>query len=252
MKKSLLFIIVLAFAGLQLNAAPGADELLAKKKKKSADSELRVGLRTGVNFANMTIEDATPAPKGLVGFHFGAMAEYTLTDMFGVEAGLLYSRKGCKSEFEFSQDIMGMYYKITGDMKIKPAYLEIPINAIVKLDLDDKKIFFTAGPYIGLGIGGKITSDATLETNIPGMDLATLGYENTDEAIKFGSSDTVDLKGMDFGFKIGAGFEMMNFQIRAQYGLGLANLSTIDDPTLGSTTIKNKVFGISVAYMLGL
>jgi len=47
------------------------------------------------------------------------------------------------------------------------------------------------------------------------------------------------------GLNFGAGIEISSFQITAQYGLGLTNLAA--DSNDG--TMKNKVFGISVAYL---
>lgn len=244
MKKSLLVIILLAFVSFQLNAGTVAGK--KKRSHKKQTSELRFGPRLGLNLANMAIKESSPAPKSIMGFQIGGMVEYSLNDLFSLEGGLLYSGKGCKMDYDLELSMPGLSYKVTGDLKVKPAYLEIPINAVLKLELGDNKVFFFGGPYFGFGIGGKIKGDYTLETNMPGVTLASLGMENSNESIKFGSSETDDMKGMDIGLNFGAGFEIMNFQIRAQYGLGLSNLSTID-----AGDMKNRVLGISFGYMLG-
>ena len=46
----------------------------------------------------------------------------------------------------------------------------------------------------------------------------------------------------------GVGVNIKGFLISAQYGLGLANLTTEDT---GDTEMKNKVIGISVGYLFG-
>ncbi|HRY31392.1 MAG TPA: porin family protein [Bacteroidales bacterium] len=245
MKKIFLIALLVAFAGGELSANGPAAK---KKKRRGAQTEgVRFGIRGGLNMANMSIKDSDPGPKSLMSFHFGGVVEYMLSENLSFEAGLLYSGKGSKTEFYERVDMMGMYYELSGDVKFAPSYLEIPINAVYKVPVGDNHLLIYGGPYLGFGIGGKSKGDLDINTNIPGFDPATLGIETSyDESIKFGSSEEDDLKGMDFGLNIGAGFEFSGIQVRAQYGLGLANLSTYSEGD-----IKNKVIGISVAYMFG-
>jgi hypothetical protein len=65
--------------------------------------------------------------------------------------------------------------------------------------------------------------------------------------IKF-SGDNKGMNAFDLGLNFGAGVEVSSFQITAQYGLGLTNLAANSN---GDLTVKNKVFGVSVAYLFG-
>jgi len=56
------------------------------------------------------------------------------------------------------------------------------------------------------------------------------------------------MKSFDFGLNFGAGIEISNFQISAQYGLGLTNLAPV---TTNDAEMKVRVIGISMAYLLG-
>ncbi len=241
-------MLLFVFAAMQLSAGPGPAESAKKKKKKSSNteiSELRLLGRAGLNLSNMSIDEAGTNTSMLPGFHIGVVGQYSLNEMFALEGGLLLSSKGCKSDYEVSQNVMGMSYTIKADMKINPLYLEIPVNAVVRLPLGSNYLFFAAGPYLGMGIGGKNKADLTVESNIPGFDPSMYGFTNIDESIKYGSDEESTMKRMDFGLNLGAGIEMNSFQVRLQYGIGLSNLSTVD-----GQTIKNQVLGISLGYVL--
>ena len=112
-------------------------------------------------------------------------------------------------------------FKINGE-SLSTDNLEIPINALYKLSVGSIKVLGFAGPYIGYALSGKAGS-ADIEFSGKNKDMNTF----------------------DMGLNFGAGIEISSFQITAQYGLGLTNLAA--DSNDG--TMKNKVFGISVAYL---
>jgi hypothetical protein len=96
-----------------------------------------------------------------------------------------------------------------------------------------------AGPYFAYGIAGKYEFKAEA-TGIP--------TEEETGDIKFGSNSDSDIKPLDFGLNIGAGVELNNFLLRAQYGLGLADL---DPQGADEFKVYNRVIGISFGYMFG-
>ena len=112
-------------------------------------------------------------------------------------------------------------FKINGE-SLSTDNLEIPINALYKLSVGSVKVLGFAGPYIGYALSGNAGS-ADIEFSGKNKDMNTF----------------------DMGLNFGAGIEISSFQITAQYGLGLTNLAA--DSNDG--TMKNKVFGISVAYL---
>ena len=202
--------------------------------------QVKFGVKAGLNLANMTIKSdlATSDTKMKMGIHLGGVGEYALSDVFSVEAGLLFSTKGAKFTFD-GEDGSGNVIKITETLGLN--YLEIPINAIYKKELSGLKIFGFAGPYLGYALSGKSKSDEA---------------GSKDYTIKFGSKKATatdptsgdDMKGLDFGLNIGAGVDIKGITISLQYGLGLSNLAVYTD---GGNTEKNKVIGISVGYKFG-
>lgn len=207
--------------------------------------QVKFGVRAGLNLANMTVKDLGDAKlKMNTSFHVGGIVEYSLAETFSIESGLLLSEKGTKEEYSLSLGSV----TITGAGTISPLYLEIPINALYKVDLGSAKLHLFAGPYIGIGIGGKAKIEYTA-TGLPSdVTLSSLGIEDESADIKFGTEDDSDLKGTDFGLNIGAGIEIKNLLVRAQYGLGLSNL---DPKGLSVNDTKNRVIGISLGYMFG-
>jgi len=188
----------------------------------SADSFAQTfGVRGGLNMSNMLSKsDAHTADlKAIVGFHIGGTAEFEITDMFSFETGLFLMTMGFKNEGELV------------DYKTNLLYLNIPITAKARYELDNFNLYGLFGPYIGLGLSGKYKADD----------------ESVD--VKWGSGDSDDLKRFDFGWTIGAGIEYEAFMAGLSYNLGLANIAA---QTEGGYKAKNRAFLISVGYRFGV
>lgn len=208
-------------------------------------AQVKFGVRAGLNLANMTVKLLDDVSQKMnTSFHVGGIVEYSLSETYSIESGLLLSGKGKKVGFSKSESGI----TISGTGTISPLYIEVPINALYKLDLGSAKLHLFAGPYIGIGIGGKSKMEFTA-TGLPaGVTLEKLGFTNETTDVEFGTKDDSDFKRTDFGLNIGAGIEIKNILIRAQYGLGLSNL---DPQGSNDSEIKNKVIGISMGYMFG-
>ena len=177
-------------------------------------AQTRFGIKGGLNFSTVALSGGTGTitPDSKTGFNLGVISEIPLATDFYLQPGLLFSTKGFKSDSEtFSTN-----------------HIDIPINALYKLHAGSIKVLGFAGPYIGYAVSGKGK------------------YEGISSDIKF-SGDNKVMNAFDLGLNFGAGVEISNFQITAQYGLGLTNLAVNSD----SFTMKNKVFGVSVAYLFG-
>jgi len=173
-------------------------------------AQTRFGIKGGLNFSTVALSGGTGTitPDSKTGFNLGVISEIPLATDFYLQPGLLFSTKGFKSDSEtFSTN-----------------HIDIPINALYKLHAGSIKVLGFAGPYISYALSGKSGSDN----------------------ITF-SGDNKDMNAFDFGLNFGAGVEISNFQITAQYGIGLTNSLA----NSGDVTMKNKVFGVSVAYLFG-
>ncbi|MDR0833950.1 MAG: PorT family protein [Candidatus Symbiothrix sp.] len=181
---------------------------------------VKFGVTAGLNLSNWTgdIEDA----KYKAGFQVGVVADWALTESFSIAPELNFSQKGYKAKFEG----IGAY-----DISATVNYLTLPINALYKFNVsDDSKFLVFAGPYLGYGLSGSV------KATVPGE-----GSESED--IKFGSKEG-ELKAFDFGLNAGIGFQYTKFFIKAQYNLGLANLSNVD-----GNSIKNSNIGVTLGYL---
>ncbi len=187
------------------------------------------GVKAGLNMSKITeVEEA----KMLLGFHVGAIAEMDIAEQFAVETGLILSTKGVKLEGSGSEEDV----TFTMTVKMRPIYLEIPVNAKYKIDLGGKNLYFAAGPYLAFGVGGNIKAD---------IDIGGIKSENNSESLKWGNSDEDHIKRMDFGINIGAGVDLGHIGVGVQYGLGLSQIIPDDDM---DKTKSNRVLSLSLSY----
>jgi len=182
-----------------------------------AQAQTRFGIKGGLNFSTFSISgnglNGSFSPDSKTGFNLGVISEIPLATDFYLQPGLLFSTKG---------------FKVGSDMSESTNNLEIPINALYKLNAGSIKVLGFAGPYIGYALSGT-DKESGVSTDI-----------------KF-SGNNKEMNAFDLGLNFGAGVEISSFQITVQYGLGLTNLAANSN----GGTVKNKVFGISVAYLFG-
>lgn len=191
-------------------------------------AQIKYGVNAGLNLSTLVVKNndgaTTENISAKAGLHIGFTAEYSFTDKFAFESGLLYSSKGTKYRYTDS----GITYKET----INYNYLEIPMNGVYKIDLGNEKVLLKAGPYLGFAFSGKYIYD-----------------DGSTDKVNIGSDrNTDDIKLLDFGLNFGAGIEIKSYTFGLQYGVGLANIST---DTSNGNKISNSVFGISLGYKFG-
>ena len=189
------------------------------------------GVKAGLNLSNQLFKDDDNTYsedfKMNPGFHIGTIAEFPITEIFSFETGLLLSTKG----FRFSREETFLGETIELIHKNNLNNLDIPLTAKVSFNVGGAKIYGAIGPYLGMGLFGKIKATETEEADI-----------------EWGSDDKADYKRFDFGLFAGAGVEINSIQIGLSYGFGLANISSV---TEHGSKINNRVLGISVGYRFG-
>ena len=205
-------------------------------------------LKGGVNFANVSynndgeVDDATL----LTSFHVGIMGDIPIAKVLAIQPGILLTGKGAKIQSGSPSDVT--YYKATTN----PLYIELPVNAVIKLPLaaPESNFFFGAGPYIAIGVGGK----RKIEGKYLGVAFSSkekIEYSNDDPST-FNNEEGTGLGVMrrfDYGLNGTAGFQLKNGMIALNYGYGLAKLQS---GTNSSDDNKNKhrVLSISVGFKL--
>ena len=195
--------------------------LFAMSITNEAFSQMKIAATAGLNFANGKTEagGTTETSDSRTAIFLGAIGEMPITDDIYFQTGLIYSGKGGKENFGGT----------TVTSKIN--YLDIPLKALYKFELGSLMAYGSAGPYLAYCLGGKYDGGGgTVDVNV-------------------GSSDTDDIKALDFGFGIGAGVELeagdKPLQVGFSYDFGLANVA----PQSG-VTAKVRVFSLRAAYFL--
>jgi hypothetical protein len=208
----------------------------------SAYSQIHLGIKGGINLADMNgridgIKDSDTKVK--LGFNVGGIMNYSFTDVFILESGLILESKG----YEYRFDNNGAFSSKAeyGKLVTNVLYLDIPINLKAYFDLGNTKFYGLFGPYLGFALSGKLKSTGDLKS-----DLEELGLD-TEENLEFGGSASNDnLKGYDFGLMLGLGVAVEDFEIGLSYDLGLVNILPGGD---GDNYIKNGVFKVTVGYL---
>ena len=180
--------------------------------------KFRFGPTVGLNVATTT----GAGISSRVGFSVGVLGEYNINDDFFVTGALKFSQKGGKSE------------TFVGTYTANPGYIEIPIHAGYRYSFNDKfSIFGEFGPYIGIGVCGKVKAPNG------GGSIDYFGGE-TDFA-------TNQMKRFDFGLGLAAGAEYKKFQLRIGYDFGLVGLESYDVTPFSKS--KNRNFYVALSYM---
>lgn len=197
-----------------------------------ANAQVKLGVKAGLNLANLAGDVEDNSMK--IGAQVGVVADFAFGDALSLQTGLMFSQKGTKEEY----DIMGE----TFTSKLNVNYLEIPINAVYGIGLGNNTLQLFAGPYIGIGLTGKMKSDVDGTDDVDIQFVSD--YTDVDE-------DKVGFKRFDIGLNFGAGYRINNIQIQANYGLGLSNLIPEYDGEAPDDKITNSVIQFSVAYFFG-
>lgn len=200
-----------------------------------------ISLVGGMNFSNMVDKNNNynfakeDNYKSRVGGHIGALIGFNLSDNISLQTGLLISTKGVKEVYEdkWEKEIY----------KINLTYLEVPLLVSYNYEInDDFKIYGGLGPVLGVAIGGKyIYKYIDKEDGESDKDV---------EKISFGNNEIRDgFKRLDVGLMVQAGAQYDKYRLGLFFNHGLLNQSNF---TENGRKIKNKVFGISAAYVIDL
>jgi len=201
-------------------------------------SGMQFGILGGVNFQNLNGKDYSGDKLEndmIIGFHAGVNVLIPVAPEFYFQPGLLFSTKGAKNE----NVVLGTTFTTT----TKLSYIEVPLNLVYKGALSNGFVLVGFGPYVGYGIGGKVTIEGgavTVENDVEFKNVV-----ETDDALL-----TPYFKAFDAGANVFAGYEMAGglfLQLNAQ--LGLLNINPEDKRIPDDkTSVKNTGFGLSLGY----
>lgn len=193
---------------------------------QAAQAQVSISPEVGLNLSKYVGEDANDDNSFKTGFKVGANVNIPVASNFYVAPGLFYTTKGNKNEVT----LLGA----TSTYSENLGYLEMPINLMYRMPLGSNGAFFvSAGPYLAYGLHGKSITKPAVGTK-------------TEGDINFGDG-LFEKKPFDYGFNAGVGYETpYGFYIRAQYGMGLASFSNVDN-----YDTKNSNIQLGIGYNLG-
>lgn len=180
------------------------------------------GIKGGYNSAAITTDEDGSKSKSLSTFNAGVVADIGITDMFSVRTGLDLQGKGTRWDFA------------GGTAKLNPLYLELPVTFTANFPLGaTTDLYAGAGPFVGVGVGGKLKTNGTV-----------WGVADGDRSINFGNDNGDDLKRVDAGLNVAGGLKFNDqFGLHVQYGIGLVNTAPKADAD--NRKYNTRTFGVS-------
>jgi len=251
---------------------------LAPGPAAQAQTKVSLGLRLGGNWATRAGDDpayrlgASPTPtssqlsyarQGIVAPQFGAVLDIQFGKL-ALQPAVLFSQKGVEqlldatTTFDYSLGNPPFTRTVLTEKKhtiSRANYLEIPVNMVYTLGGDHGFLVF-AGPYVAMGVGGRVeyenqaTSYSSSSTG--GTTSYSYSYGNTffiyrdtypgppaTNASGIAPSYEINrsaeiARRFDAGINAGLGYRFGNLQMHAGYGLGLINQQPRKAPIFSS------------------
>lgn len=184
-------------------------------------------------------------PKNKIGFTIGVGYNIELSDVISLQPELNFIQKGFRIDESLEED----GYEVSVKSKLTMNYIEIPL--LVKATFGEStKFFFSAGPSLGIGMGGKMKTEASVNY------MGTSFSETSEGKVHFGDepenpeeNEVYIPERLDIGLQVGAGVIIIEkIMIDVRYGYGLTNLN--GDDTDGSS--YNRAFQFTVGVPLSL
>jgi hypothetical protein len=189
------------------------------------------GIKGSFDMFNITIKNSSGnkvetsmIPK----FDAGVFAEVPVADEFFIRPELLLATKGAKMK--------DVSVKTTYNL----SYLELPILFLYKGALSDGKVLLGFGPYLAMGISGKLKE---------GSSSTKITFKND---IASSTSGAAVFKPMDIGAMLMAGYELAGgFSFALNTSMGLTNIIPKVNGVKPDASMTNVGFGLTLGYKFG-
>lgn len=211
-------------------------------------------LKGGFNFASLTssettnIQDATATS----GFHFGVVSDIPIANsLFTFQPGVFITSKGAYTTAHTIEDktINPGATMQTYRADVRPLYLEVPLNLVVKIPVSNRaRLFIGAGPYAAMGIGGKVSGTRSTNGAVESYDRKIIFKDASPYDVRSEDNNVYKLNRFDVGINALAGIEVGRLLIGANYGYGFSNVNAYHENDYDSN--KNRVVSISLGYNL--
>ncbi len=207
--------------------------------------DFTVSARVGMNVAKIggDVEDL----EAKIGLKLGIAGCFPLVDNFYLETGAFYSPKGAKKSSSSEIDVLGVKTKYNEEYTMKLNYLEIPINAVYKYEINSNmSVRGHVGPYFGFGLFGreKLEINGSVDGKILDIDgeESETGYKSKAFSSK---EEDCNFKRFDAGINFGGGMEFGPCYLGIQYGVGLSNFNSKNSKDY---KMRNGVFSVDFGF----
>jgi hypothetical protein len=175
-------------------------------------AEVSIGVKGGLNFANVNTSSVGAAYNSRTGYNFGAFALFKLTKI-AIQPELILSQQGSTIQYNGSNfDANFSYLNI-------PVLLKLYLIGGLNLQVGPQFGFLMSATGPVVSSGGSITT-GDIKSNLSGSDIS----------IAMGA-------GIDLPFKL---------TVDARYNLGVSDVNNVSS----QSAIKNQVFQLAVGYKL--
>lgn len=171
-----------------------------------AQAQFSVGLKGGLNFANLDVSDISGTYDNRTGYHFGAFTQFKFTK-FAIQPEIIYSEQGATVK-----------YSNTPSLESNFSYVNIPI--ILKL-YTIGGLNLQAGPQFGFLTSAE-EDGQSVKDRLKSSDFSVglgVGWDapfglSIDARYNLGISDVSDMAAAEIKnqvWQISAGFKILNF-----------------------------------------
>lgn len=158
-------------------------------------SPVRFGVKAGLNFSNLDVQDATNA-QWLIGYNIGLFTKLPITNFIAIQPELYYTTKGSNITYN------NLF--VDGTARFNFHYLEFPLLLVLNPS-DNFNIH--AGPYVSYLLSGTVTNASNINR---------FNFEN--------NINTDDYNKLDAGIALGAGIDLGGLGIGVRYTFGLTKI----------------------------
>lgn len=200
-------------------------------------------VRAGMNLADTKESGGPDVTRSVVSFQAGLMGDVVINKIFSLQPSVIFSGKGAK--FNYGESGSPSYVATS-----RPAYIEIPVNFVVKYPFYPKhyNFFLGAGPYIAFGVSGK----RDINGEIGGTEFShNNSITFTDEQRSYDFEEYAGLgvvKKVDYGYNGIAGIRYRRAMFALNYSWGKMDIQKDINPE--NVRIKHNVFSILLGYRL--
>ena len=191
-------------------------------KAQTTEKRFDFGVKSGGNISNIINSYPLPSSMGInhkIGFYFGGFVNIRFSEKLKLQPELLYSNQGYNAEY-FHREINFNY-----DYKFRQtqSYIYLPIVLqyyfLTKMNVE-----------LGMQAGYFISSRRKVtETSLSNGEGQT-------------SSDLSDSDRFDFGFNLGAGYDLNeHLRINVRYSLGVININDFSKTSVWSLGLEYKI-----------